>query len=123
MWIMLAPLAAFFIIACSGQRYLQVSAEVLYKSLRNVSADVERGAWISAEKEFLVVHQKWMKTRDLWDLIVDHWEIDSIEVSMVRLEQYIRNKNAEDSAAECATLEESLTHIPEKETFSIKSLL
>ncbi|MGE5458328.1 MAG: DUF4363 family protein, partial [Methanococcaceae archaeon] len=65
----------------------------------------------------------WNHMKDKWALLLDHQEIDNINISLSKMKEYIKGKNKNDSLAEVSTLKLLFIHIPEKEAISLKNIL
>jgi hypothetical protein len=56
-------------------------------------------------------------------MLIDHFEIDNIDNSMVRMSKYVEEKSSDDALAELAALRKFIQHIPVKNALSIKNVL
>ena len=122
LWVVLFCLLLFFGLAIAAQFYLQDSARKINMLLEPVDSYINQKQWTAAGENLHKVSRKWEKNRFIWGLIVDHWEIDNIDVAIRRLNKYIQTKSRVDALAEFATLKQAVNHIPEKETLSWESI-
>ncbi len=65
----------------------------------------------------------WTSNENKWAMLIDHFEIDNIDTSLLRAEQYIRQEETGLAIAELAALRQYFRHIPEKESFLLKNIL
>lgn len=103
--------------------YIETSSSFIDKELRVLDTDIRNSKWNSASSGILIVENKWDKMKDRWALLIDHQEIDNINISMSKIKQYIEAKDAVDSLAEISALKLLFEHIPEKESLSVKNIL
>jgi hypothetical protein len=87
----------------------------LASSLDSVQQNITQGQWDKAKEQISSTHDSWTKTKRTWSSIIDHQEIDNIDISMSRLEQYVETKALSLSAGEVSTLKQLVEHIADKE--------
>jgi hypothetical protein len=84
---------------------------------------VASGNWSNASKNMESIKDSWDKTEKLWGILVDHYEIDNIEMSMTESRKYIETKDTSMSLAELDNLSLMIEHIYNKERINIKNIL
>jgi len=107
----------FFIIASLSQ-----SAENITNNFTEISDAINEEDWQKAEEEFTSVKEEWTKHKKWWGMIIDHHEIDNIDTSFSRLDEYLNHQSPALSAGELSVLEQFLKHIPETEKISWKNI-
>lgn len=114
------------IVIASGiivQYYLRYSAHTLDLNIQSTYNAVENKDWDNAVKQLNIFERKWNKTKYVWAIFLDHFEIDNIENSYTKSMEYITNKDRSLSAAELKALKQYVLHIPKKESFSLENIL
>jgi uncharacterized protein YxeA len=121
-------LALFFlIIIISGSLltiyYISGQAENLEIDLTKIEKQVDSENWTQAQSTFDDFKTKWAKVDHKWSMLIDHYEIDYINMYLGELEAFIKTKNKTDSLAKISSLLLLVKHIPEKEYPSLKNIL
>jgi hypothetical protein len=55
-------------------------------------------------------------------MLVDHYEIDNIELLLSQLASFVKNKNKNDALSCVSSLKTLIKHIPDKESLSLKNI-
>lgn len=84
---------------------------------------INRQDWKSAEKQIAGAEKLWNKHKTWWTVIIDHQEIDNIDMSFAKIGEYIRMHDKALSSGELVVLKQSLKHIPETQTVNLKNIL
>lgn len=103
--------------------YLEDTANNLLTSMNSIEALVLAQDWDKATIELHKAQKQWNRTKKGWAIVIDHAEIDNIEISLARLLSFSKSKATSDSLAEVAQLKKLITHIPEKEVINLINLL
>lgn len=64
----------------------------------------------------------WHKHKGWWAMVIDHQEIDNIDMALARIKQYIKVRDRAMASGELAVLKQMLEHIPEKEKVNLKNI-
>ena len=115
-------LAMVFVGSFISYNYLSYSSNEIDKTLSNLNIAVEKERWNEAENLLSQVDNKWNGVNNLWAALLDHQEIDNIEIEMAKMEKYIATKNLTNSLAEISAVRLLFDHIPEKEKLSFKNV-
>jgi peptidoglycan hydrolase CwlO-like protein len=83
---------------------------------------VNSGNWDGATKEVENIEKAWDKIEGVWAVLIDHFEIDNIEMSLKKSKRYIETKDLPLSLAELENLKFMVEHIYEKEKFSLENI-
>ena len=67
--------------------------------------------------------QQWIKTQTRWTILLDHQEIDAIDISLKRLEKYVQTHNLSLSLAEISTVKQLVEQISNTEKFTLSNIL
>ncbi|MDD3705956.1 MAG: DUF4363 family protein [Clostridiaceae bacterium] len=102
---------------------LNSESQRLDDSLSVIEEAIENQNWDNASKDLKKFHSKWDKTSPLWSMLVDHYEIDNIELLLSQLASYVKNKNKNDALTSISSLKTLIKHIPDKESLNPKNIL
>lgn len=107
----------------AAYRYLYKTSISLNTEVTTMFDYVEKEKWSSAINSVKALKKNWDKRKFIWSILIDHKEIDDIERSMTRAENYIKTKDKPMALAEVRTLEGIIKHIPDNQLFSIENIL
>lgn len=102
---------------------LSKNALELEQQINEIESYTINKDWSNAEKCLSSIKEDWDRVEKTWALLLDHMEIDNIEISLIKMAEYIKTKDYTLAMAEISTLKQYVKHIPEKEGFSLKNLL
>ena len=68
------------------------------------------------------VNKEWEDTKK-WQLFLEHYEMDAIDIVLSRLEQYAEIENKAFAIGETAELKLLISHIKDKENFKLINIL
>lgn len=95
----------------------------LVESISGVEAGTEANNWKIAEKNLEQVQKKWSGISATWSMLIDHQEIDNIEVTLSRMEKFISARDTASALAETSALKNYINHIPSRESLNLKNIL
>ncbi|MGI6584577.1 MAG: DUF4363 family protein [Gracilibacteraceae bacterium] len=101
---------------------LNSESQRLDASLSSLEEDIRNQNWDSALEKLDEFHSKWDKISSLWSMLVDHYEIDNIELLLSQLASFVKNKNKNDALSCVSSLKTLIKHIPDKESLSLKNI-
>ena len=58
----------------------------------------------------------------MWAILIDHTEIDNIDMALAKIEQYIKTGEKGLALGELSSLELLIRHIPDKEKLSLENI-
>ncbi|QEK13184.1 DUF4363 family protein [Crassaminicella thermophila] len=123
---LIAAILAIFIII-GGWFYLYKSIEKntfeFINTLDTISLNIQKQDWNRAFHEFNKIQKKWNKTRNLWTTLLDHHEIDNIDLSMAKADQYVKSKDISLSLGEIETLKKLFRIVKENEALTLTNIL
>lgn len=114
--------AVIIVVSAITQKVLFTTSGELEKYLAGVENDTVSGSWENADKSLKKVKEKWAGTKDIWAILIDHQEIDNIDVTLSRMEKFILSKDTSSALAEASALMKYVRHIPRKEALSIENI-
>ena len=103
--------------------YLQSTAQTLTTQLENIEQSISVQNWPDSEMKLNTTQQQWIKTQTRWTILLDHQEIDAIDISLKRLEKYVQTHNLSLSLAEISTVKQLVEQISNTEKFTLSNIL
>ncbi|HOQ06449.1 MAG TPA: DUF4363 family protein [Clostridiales bacterium] len=94
----------------------------LERNIEAVQNDIGAEKWDSAAEVLDRIKNDWESIKKTWSVLIDHEEIDSIDVTITRLEALLDAKDSASALSEAAALRRLVTHIPEREKLSLENL-
>ncbi|ADL69695.1 conserved hypothetical protein [Thermoanaerobacterium thermosaccharolyticum DSM 571] len=107
----------------TSYNYLYVSSSSIEKKLEAIEKDIESEKWSSAKSYVNDLEKTWGKVNSKWAILIEHREIDDIDMSLSKLKSFIDSKNKDLSLAELKTLKELYSHIPSNEKLTLENIL
>lgn len=103
-------------------QYISRSCELLLEKIEGVYKSVNNEDWVEAQKQFVDLENQWGIIEKKWQLFLEHYEMDAIDVTMARLKQYIKIEERVVSLGELAELKLLIGHIEDKEAFKLENV-
>jgi len=103
--------------------YISDQAEILQKDLTELEKQIGTENWAQAQLLYKDFKNNWSKIDHRWSMLIDHYEIDYINMDLGELEAYIKNKDKSNAMAKISSLQLLVKHIPEKEYPTLKNIL
>lgn len=101
---------------------LNSESQKLTVNLSTVEQDIEIQNWDEAAKKLEEFHGKWDKTSLVWTMLIDHYEIDNIELVLSQLVSYVKTQDKSNALSQMSSLRTLIKHIPAKESFKLKNI-
>ena len=92
-------------------------------SLSYLERDIESRNWEAASEKLEEFHRKWDKISNIWSMLIDHYEIDNIELVLSKLASYVKTQDKNEALSNMSSLRVLIKHIPAKEAFNLKNIL
>jgi polyisoprenoid-binding protein YceI len=121
--LIILPLSLFLFLVSAAQRHLKQDAYALYTHLEAVHAAAEQKDWSLAQTAMESAQDQWQPSKERWKAIMDHMEVDRIEMSFTRVKAWITLEQQKDCLNELAALMQMLRHVPEKERLTLSNIL
>jgi hypothetical protein len=103
--------------------YINHQSDALQNQLVELERQVDRENWDIANSRYNDFKENWDKVDHIWSILIDHYEIDNINMNLGELEAFIKTMNKEDALAKISSLQWLVKHIPEKEFPTLKNIL
>lgn len=107
----------------ASYKYLNATSNNIEEKLNVIEKNIEKSNWHSAESYVDELEKMWVKTSSKWAILIEHREIDDIDMSLSKLKSFIDTKNKDLSLAELKTLKELYSHIPSNEKLNLENVL
>jgi hypothetical protein len=101
---------------------LDSTADEMVAGFGGLEKAIAEGSWADADRGVEQVGEKWNRHKGWWPMVIDHQEIDNIDMALARIRQYIGMQDGVMAAGELAVLKQMLEHIPEKERVNLKNI-
>lgn len=102
--------------------YIQSSSSQLVQELDYVEQLIHGQNWDQANQEMERMQEEWKHTKKWWSAMLNHQEIDQIDITLKRVEKYVEGKSSLLSLGELAALRLLVDHIANTESFSIENI-
>ncbi|MCK9268189.1 MAG: DUF4363 family protein [Alkaliphilus sp.] len=116
-------LIIFIVSAFVLHRYIDTSCKGLLDSVKELHVSVENDRWSDSKKQLSGLNEKWENTKKRWQLFLEHYEMDDIDIVLSRLEQYLEAEDKAPALSETAELRVLINHIKYKEGFMLENIL
>lgn len=110
-------------LSLGAYKYIHDSAQSMVGQLDQIEVTIQDGTWDRAKVQLKQAHTSWDKTKYWWTILLDHQEIDNIDVSMSRLQRYVDTQGLSLSLGELSALKMLMDHISDKEAFNLRNIL
>jgi len=107
----------------TSYRYIQTTTHTTGIRLESVEQFVSLQNWEGAKKELSAVRESWDNNNTWWSILLDHQEIDRINLSMSRLEKLLNRQDVTLSLGEVSTLKVLFENIYDNEKFVLENIL
>lgn len=104
------------------QSFLKSTSDGLVDQIAKVESNTMSGDWTAAKNNLLPIQDKWSAVKGKWAVLVDHQEIDNIDVTLSRMQKYVQSRDMSSALAEASALLKFVRHIPNKETISLENV-
>lgn len=124
-WLALTAAALIVILAaCIGVwYYLRDSAEQVCVTLSAVEEALAAEDWAAAEQGIGRVEAEWQELVPRWAMLIDHQEMEDVEICLVDLKSSVRRRDLQEALKEAAELEYFLRHTPDAERPAWENIL
>lgn len=112
--VLLLP-ACILAVSFGTYRISRHQGQEISRRLERIVIRLTKSDWEGASREAGLIRREWNKARKTWGLIMDHKEIDSMDLSISRLCSLISSHERALALAEAAVALRLAGHIPERE--------
>jgi hypothetical protein len=105
-----------------AQKVLSSTSNELESYIINIENSTASKDWNTAEQNLNQIQNKWASVKGTWAILVDHQEIDNIDVTLTRMQKYVLSRDTSSALAENSALLKFVRHIPKKETLTLENI-
>ncbi len=98
------------------------SSEVLMVHCKHIRTGVEENRWDEAKSQLKEFNALWENTKSVWTILINHKEIDAIDIALVRIEEYLKAGEKGLALGEISVLELLIRHIPATEKVTLENI-
>ncbi len=128
-YVLIKTIASIIIIAASiitvsilSQHTLHRDSDKLVRSIENVEESMKKEDWNQSENQVIEIISIWENVKGTWSVLLDHQEIDNIDVTLTRMQTLIKSRDNSSAPAEAAALKKYVNHIPAKENLNLDNV-
>ncbi|MEG6567415.1 DUF4363 family protein [Thermoanaerobacterium saccharolyticum] len=107
----------------TSYNYLYSSSNNMEKKLETIEQNIKNEKWMNAKTNADDLEKTWGKVSNKWAILIEHREIDDIDMSLSKLKSFIDTKDKDLSLSELKTLKELYSHIPSNEKLTFENIL
>ncbi|AFK85054.1 MULTISPECIES: DUF4363 family protein [Thermoanaerobacterium] len=107
----------------ASYNYLYSSSNNMEKKLETIEQNIKSEKWMNAKANADDLEKTWGKISSKWAILIEHREIDDIDMSLSKLKSFIDTKDKDLSLSELKTLKELYGHIPSNEKLTLENIL
>jgi len=116
-------LTAFIIFtSIYAQQVLSRDSHRMEQAIDEIEKYVKIEDWTHAETSLKDINHIWSDIKGTWSALIDHQEIDNIDVTLSRLQELVLAEEMPSSMSEAAALKKYIGHIPAKEKLDFENL-
>ncbi|NLM03770.1 MAG: DUF4363 family protein [Clostridiales bacterium] len=121
--ITLIILVLFFGGAIYGNIYINNSADQLTYEIEKLDESIDELNWDEAKIHMEGIMDNWQKIKKIWLTILEHEEVNNIDLLLGRLKRYVEIEESNDATSEIAALKLLIQHTTEKGSFKLVNIL
>jgi hypothetical protein len=97
-------------------------SEIMLGHSDGLEKSVDSEQWLEARKQFDNLMKTWNNAKPLWTVLLDHKEIDNMDISLARIDRHILAGDKSLALSEISVLKLLIRHIPEKERITLGNI-
>jgi hypothetical protein len=106
----------------STYKYLRFESEMFNEKLSALDKSIDNEDWNKANELYKLIADNWDKSKKRYSMLIEHFEIDNINMSIAELKAFIKTKNQSLSKAKISSLKTLIMHMSEKEAFTLENI-
>ncbi len=104
-------------------KYVHDSSQSMVGQLEQVETMIQNAKWDGAKVQLEQTKISWDQTKYWWTILLDHQELDNIDIGMSRLQRYVDTQGLSLALGELSALKMLVDHISDKEAFNLRNIL
>lgn len=105
-----------------SHQYLKASTQALGVPLESIERSITGHKWELAGEELNNAHLLWNKDKSWWTILLDHKDIDNIDISIRRLQNFVQAQDFSQSLGELSALKYQVNQIYETSKINLKNI-
>jgi len=97
-------------------------SQAIIKQINRLEDNINKGAWTQAQGSLKELKENWESTRRFWELFLEHYEMDAIDITLAKADSYVKNKDSNLSLAEISQLKLLIDHIAQKDKLKLRNI-
>jgi len=120
--IIVIALVVFLGIGIYSEIWLSNTAQEISVEVAKLEQTIKNKKWDEAAELIKTIHKNWSSIEERWDIIVDHREMDEIDLALTRAMKFIEAESFDLALAEVAVIQHMVLHIAKKESLRILNI-
>ncbi|MGB9679830.1 MAG: DUF4363 family protein [Thermoanaerobacteraceae bacterium] len=122
-YLMLSILILIVVLDIITYKYLEKTSDNLYAVFNAIKMDIKANKWDDAQNKINSSEKDWQKMSKKWAALIEHREIEEIELNIAKLKSFISTKNKDQSMSILESIQMLIKHIPSNEKLSMENIL
>lgn len=110
-WISLIIIFVFIIFSIYFNYNIEKTSDNIVIGIEDIEMKIDENDWEGIQKDVDILRKKWGELANIWSVFVEHDELDNIQVSLLKANEYISMKNEVLIRAELSVLKYLVRHI------------
>ncbi|KUO53375.1 MAG: hypothetical protein APF76_09035 [Desulfitibacter sp. BRH_c19] len=119
---MAVALIVFLGIGLYSEIWISNTAQEISIEVSKLEEMINNRDWDEASQLIDNIQKDWSSIEESWDIIVDHREMDEIDLALTRSIKFIEAESFDLALAEIAVLKHMVLHIAKKESLKILNI-
>ncbi len=104
-------------------KYLSKSSLYLMSDMEYIQNAINNNNYDLAISQSETTYNSWSDIKKVWNIFVNHEEIDDIETAMIDLKEHLKFENKEESLVAIEKIKSDLEHTVKRQKLSIDNIL
>ncbi|MFW6237864.1 MAG: DUF4363 family protein [Halanaerobiales bacterium] len=123
---LLISLSLLIIVIFSGaiwsNIYIMDTMDNLDTKITTVNKQINRGSWLEAAETMKKLEKEWNKAQEIVPILVDHSELQDLEIALAGLSSRINQQNREEAITEIDIAYRLIKDVKEQEKFALRNI-
>lgn len=112
----------FIVASFTLNRYINNSCDKLLDDIKVLNESIKDNSWNMAKDQLKDLKEEWEHTKKRWQLFLEHYEMDAIDIAIARLDEYVEIENRPLALGEMASFRLLISHIKDKEGLKLQNV-
>jgi hypothetical protein len=110
-----------FVSGFFSEKYLKSSGNKIVDKLNKIELQISSGNF-NEKSKVEEISNEWKKLKDSWNVLINHRNVDDIEIEIEKFTKYYENGKKEESLVSIGTIRMLIEDIPKAESFSFVNI-